>query len=42
MKGAEGISKYTGLTEKEAFRIEYWELESEIKKMPQKKSLQER
>ena len=38
MKGAEGISKYTGLTEKEAFRIEYWELEeAKLKRMPPEK-----
>ena len=40
MKGAEGISKYTGLTEKEAFRIEYWELEeAKLKIMPPEKEL---
>ena len=40
MKGAEGISKYTGLTEKEAFRIEYWELEeAKLKRMPPEKEL---
>jgi rhamnulose-1-phosphate aldolase/alcohol dehydrogenase len=38
MKGAEGISKYTGLTEKEAFRIEYWELEeAKLRRMPPEK-----
>tara|TARA_B100001063_G_scaffold91427_1_gene85043 strand:- start:197 stop:1111 length:915 start_codon:yes stop_codon:yes gene_type:complete len=38
MKGAEGITKYTGLTEKEAFRIEYWELEeAKLKRMPPEK-----
>ena len=38
MKGAEGISKYTGLTEKEAFRIEYWELEeAKLRRMPAEK-----
>ena len=42
MKGAEGISKYTGLTEKEAFRIEYWELEeAKLKRMPPEKELAE-
>ena len=40
MKGAEGISKYTGLTEKEAFRIEYWDLEeAKLKRMPPEKEL---
>ena len=40
MKGAEGISKYTGLTEKEAFRIEYWDLEeAKLKRMPLEKEL---
>ncbi len=40
MKGAEGISKYTGLSEKEAFRIEYWELEeAKLKRMPAEKEL---
>ncbi|MDG2007006.1 MAG: bifunctional rhamnulose-1-phosphate aldolase/short-chain dehydrogenase [Alphaproteobacteria bacterium] len=40
MKGAEGISKYTGLTEKEAFRIEYWELEeAKLRRMPAEKEL---
>lgn len=40
MKGAEGISKYTGLTEKEAFRIEYWDLEeAKLQRMPPEKEL---
>ena len=40
MKGAEGINKYTGLSEKEAFRIEYWELEeAKLKRMPPEKEL---
>ena len=40
MKGAEGISQYTGLTEKEAFRIEYWELEeAKLRRMPAEKEL---
>ena len=40
MKGAEGVSKYTGLTEKEAFRIEYWELEeAKLRRMPPEKEL---
>ena len=39
MKGAEGISKYTGLTEKEAFRIEYWDLKKQIKKNATRKRI---
>jgi len=40
MKGAEGISTYTGLTEREAFRIEYWDLEeAKLKRMPPEKEL---
>ena len=40
MKGAEGISNYTGLTEREAFRIEYWDLEeAKLKRMPPEKEL---
>jgi NAD(P)-dependent dehydrogenase (short-subunit alcohol dehydrogenase family) len=40
MKGAEGISRYTGLSEKEAFRIEYWELEeAKLRRMPAEKEL---
>tara|TARA_B100000989_G_scaffold199870_1_gene151062 strand:+ start:1230 stop:3317 length:2088 start_codon:yes stop_codon:yes gene_type:complete len=40
MKGAEGVSKYTGLSEKEAFKIEYWDLEeAKLKRMPQAKEL---
>ena len=40
MKGAEGISSYTGLTEREAFRIEYWDLEeAKLKRMPPEKEL---
>lgn len=40
MKGAEGIGKYTGLTEKEAFRIEYWDLEeAKLRRMPKEKEL---
>lgn len=40
MKGAEGISKYTGLSEKEAFNIEYWDLEeAKLKRMPPAKEL---
>ena len=40
MKGAEGITNYTGLTEKEAFGIEYWKLEeAKLKRMPPEKAL---
>ena len=40
MKGAEGVDKYTGLSEKEAFRIEYWELEeAKLRRMPKEKEL---
>jgi rhamnose utilization protein RhaD (predicted bifunctional aldolase and dehydrogenase) len=40
MKGAEGVTNYTGLTEKEAFGIEYWELEeAKLKRMPPEKAL---
>ena len=40
MKGAEGVSKYTGLSEREAFRIEYWELEeAKLRRMPPEKEL---
>ncbi|MBF2735347.1 MAG: bifunctional rhamnulose-1-phosphate aldolase/short-chain dehydrogenase [Betaproteobacteria bacterium AqS2] len=35
MRGAEGVSRYTGLREREAFRIEYWELEeAKLRRMP--------
>ena len=40
MKGAEGVSRYTGLSEREAFRIEYWELEeAKLRRMPPEKEL---
>jgi rhamnulose-1-phosphate aldolase/alcohol dehydrogenase len=40
MKGAEGVNKYTGLNEKEAFKIEYWELEeAKLKRLPPAKDL---
>jgi|TARA_B110000263_G_C15306976_1_gene510936 rhamnulose-1-phosphate aldolase/alcohol dehydrogenase len=40
MKGAEGVKSYTGLKEKEAFKIEYWKLEeAKLKRMPSEKKL---
>jgi rhamnulose-1-phosphate aldolase/alcohol dehydrogenase len=40
MKGAEAISTYTGLSEQEAFNIEYWLLEeAKLQRMPKPKSL---
>ena len=40
MKGAEAISEYTGLSEQEAFNIEYWLLEeAKLQRMPKPKSL---
>ncbi len=40
MKGAEAISKYVGLSEQEAFNIEYWLLEeAKLQRMPAPKSL---
>ena len=40
MKGAEGLDKYIGLKEKEAFNIEYWELEeAKLKRLPPSKNL---
>jgi rhamnulose-1-phosphate aldolase/alcohol dehydrogenase len=40
MKGAEAISEYTGLSEQEAFNIEYWLLEeAKLQRMPQPKPL---
>ena len=40
MKGADGVSRYTGLSEREAFRIEYWELEeAKLRRMPPEKEL---
>lgn len=40
MKGAEAIGEYIGLSEQEAFNIEYWLLEeAKLKRMPKPKSL---
>jgi rhamnulose-1-phosphate aldolase/alcohol dehydrogenase len=40
MKGAEAVSEYTGLSEEEAFNIEYWLLEeAKLQRMPPPKSL---
>lgn len=40
MKGAETISEYTSLPEREAFHIEYWSLEeAKLKQMPPPKAL---
>lgn len=40
MKGAEAISEYAGLSEQEAFNIEYWLLEeAKLQRMPKPKSL---
>lgn len=40
MRGAEGVSEYTGLPEQEAFDIEYWLLEeAKLQRMPKPKSL---
>jgi rhamnulose-1-phosphate aldolase/alcohol dehydrogenase len=40
MKGAEAVSKYVGLSEQEAFNIEYWLLEeAKLQRMPKPKSL---
>lgn len=40
MKGAEAISEYTGLSEQEAFNIEYWLLEeAKLQRMPKPKPL---
>jgi rhamnulose-1-phosphate aldolase/alcohol dehydrogenase len=40
MKGAEAISSYTGLSEQEAFDIEYWLLEeAKLQRMPKPKPL---
>ncbi len=40
MKGAEGVSSYTGLSDKEAFNVEYWSLEEDkLKRLPQPKPL---
>jgi rhamnulose-1-phosphate aldolase/alcohol dehydrogenase len=40
MREAEGVSKYVGLAEQEAFNIEYWLLEeAKLQRMPKPKSL---
>jgi rhamnulose-1-phosphate aldolase/alcohol dehydrogenase len=40
MKGAEAVSDYLGLSEAEAFNIEYWALEeAKLRRMPKEKSL---
>ena len=40
MRGASGVSKYVGLSEQEAFNIEYWLLEeAKLQRMPKAKSL---
>lgn len=40
MKGAEAVSDYVGLSEQEAFNIEYWALEeAKLKRMPKEKPL---
>jgi len=43
MRGAEGVSAYVGLSEQEAFNIEYWALEeAKLQRMPPEKSLSRR
>jgi len=43
MRGANGVSKYMGLPEQEAFNIEYWLLEeAKLQRMPKPKPLQGR
>ena len=43
MRGASGVSQYTGLPEQEAFNIEYWLLEeAKLQRMPKPKPLQGR
>jgi rhamnulose-1-phosphate aldolase/alcohol dehydrogenase len=40
MKGAEAVSEYVGLSEQEAFNIEYWALEeAKLRRMPKEKAL---
>lgn len=40
MRGAESVDEYVGLSEREAFNIEYWQLEeAKLKRMPAPKSL---
>src|SRR5262249_45668532 len=41
MRGAEAIGSYIGLSEQEAFRIEYWKLEAaKLSRLPQAKPLE--
>lgn len=43
MRGAEAIGGYVGLSEKEAFGIEYWQLEdAKLRRLPQPRSLEGR
>lgn len=43
MKGAMGVSDYVGLPEREAFRIEYWELEeAKLRRMPPEAAMSRR
>jgi len=43
MRGAEAIGSYVGLAEKEAFAIEYWQLEdAKLRRMPKAKALEGR
>jgi rhamnulose-1-phosphate aldolase/alcohol dehydrogenase len=43
MRGAEAIGSYVGLAEKEAFAIEYWQLEeAKLQRMPKPKALEGR
>jgi NAD(P)-dependent dehydrogenase (short-subunit alcohol dehydrogenase family) len=40
MKGAEGVSNYMGLSDREAFNVEYWSLEEDkLKRLPKPKPL---
>jgi NAD(P)-dependent dehydrogenase (short-subunit alcohol dehydrogenase family) len=40
MRGAESVSKYTPISEKEKFNIEYWDLEeAKLRRMPKPKAL---
>jgi rhamnulose-1-phosphate aldolase/alcohol dehydrogenase len=43
MRGAETLSRYTGMSEAEAFRVEYWALEeAKLRRMPAEKPLSRR
>jgi rhamnulose-1-phosphate aldolase/alcohol dehydrogenase len=43
MRGAEALSKYTGIPESEKFNIEYWELEeAKLRRMPKEQPLSRR